>query len=145
MLTNLRQGLSQDLIIRYAGQAYAAPEKAEVLAGFTSTPEELVRSCDLFVYEGTLSSEKGYLAQQLTELFTQILQLGPTGLVQMDLSPKLLLTKIYELTGVGNLDNYSLQKDPQTLMTVVQQLAQQMAMQMLEQQQAQQPPAVNGQ
>jgi len=146
MLTNLRQGLSQDLIIRYAGQEYAKPEKSTIIAAFTSTPEELVRSCDLFVYEGTLDSEKNYLAQQLTELFTQIIQLGPTGLVQMDLSPKLLLTKIYELTGIGNLDNYSLQKDPQTLMVVVQQLAQQMAMQMMEQQAAQQPaPAANGQ
>jgi hypothetical protein len=138
LLTNLRQGLTPDLIVRYGGQQYAAPEKQAVITAFSSTQEELVRACDLFVYEGTLESEKNYLAQQLTELFTQMINLGPTGLLQMDISPKLLLEKIYELHGVGSLQNYSLQKDSQTLMNLVQQMAQQMAQQMVEQQAAQQ-------
>lgn len=139
MLLNLRQGLSPDLIIKYAGQEWAAPEKQEALIGFTSTVEELVCSCDLFTYEGTLESEKNYLAQQLMELFQQMIQLGPTGLLNMELSPKLLLNKVYELLGVGSLQAYSITKDPQTLQNIVQQMAQQLAIQMLEQQAAQQP------
>lgn len=141
MLTNLRQGLTPELIIKYAGQQYLNPEKEPIILGFTSTPENLIASCDLFVYEGTLDSEKNYMAQQLMELFQQMIQLGPTGLVNLDLSPKLLLLKVYELLGVGSLDSYALTKDPQTLQNAVQQIAQQMAMQMIEQAQSQQPPA----
>lgn len=143
MLVNLRQGLTPELIVKYAGTQYANPEKANVLVQFTSTVADLVCSCDLFVYEGTLDSEKNYLAQQLMELFQQILALGPTGLLNLEISPKLLLRKIYELLGVGSLDEFALTKDPQTLQNVVQQLAQQMAMQMIEQMQAQQPAAAD--
>jgi len=135
ILLNLRQGLTPELIVKYAGSEFA--EKPEVLAAFTSTPEDLICSCDLFAYEGTLESEKNYLAQQLMELLKEVINLGPTGLLQLELSPKLLVEKIYELLGVGSLANFNLAKDPQTLQMVVQQLAQQMAMQMLQQQQAQ--------
>ena len=139
LLTNLRQGLTPELIVKYAGQQYA--EKPEVIQAFSSTVEDLISSCDLFVYEGTLESEKTYLAQQLRELLSEILALGPSGLLQMELSPKLLLNKIYELLGVTGLSEMNLAKDPQTLQTIVQQLAQQMAMQMVEQAQQQQQPA----
>lgn len=137
LLTNLRQGLTAEMIIRYAGQEYA--EKPEVVQAFMSTPEELLCSCDLFAYEGTLESEKNYLAQQLMELLKEVIALGPSGLLSLELSPKLLIEKIYELLGVGSLSNFSLAKDPQTLQTIVMQLAQQMATQMVQQAQAQQP------
>jgi len=138
ILTNLRQGLTPEMIIKYAGQQWAAPEKQQAIQLFSSTPQDLLCACDLFVYEGTLESEKNYLAQQLMELAQQVLQLGPTGLLQLNISPKLLFEKIYELLGVGSLSAYGLEKDPQTLQNIVQQIAQQMATQMFEQQQQQQ-------
>lgn len=146
LLLNLRQGLTPELIVKYAGSQWAAPEKQAALAGFTSTPADLICSCDLFVYEGTLESEKNYLAQQLLELLKEVIALGPSGLLQLELSPKLLVEKIYELLGVGSLSSFSLAKDPQTLQVIVQQLAQQMAEQMLSQvqQQQQQTPPSNG-
>jgi hypothetical protein len=136
LLTNLRQGLTPELIVKYAGQQYL--EKSEVIQAFTSTVEDLVCSCDLFVYEGTLDSEKTYMAQQLMELFNKIIELGPTGMLQLELSPKLLLQEIYQLLGVKGLSNYHITKDPQALQMIVQQMAQQMAMQMIEQAQQQQ-------
>ena len=136
LLVNLRQGLPPELIVKYAGNAWNDPTGQDqkiqsAIIGFTSTIEDLLCSNDLFAYEGTMESEKNYLAQQLLELFQQLIQLGPTGLLNLQLSPKLLIEKIYELLGVGTLKAYDLAKDPQTLQNLVQQMAQQMAQQML--------------
>jgi hypothetical protein len=90
-----------------------------------SSSEELVRQSDFFVYDGTLASEKAYLAQTLKELFETVLALGPQGLIQLDLSPKLILESIYHLLGVGSLTEFSLMKDPQTLQNAVNTIVQQ--------------------
>ena len=138
MLTNLRQGLPPELIVKYAGKDWLDPTGQDpkiqaAIAGFTSTVEDLLCANDLFAYDGTMESEKNYLAQQLMELFQQLIQLGPTGLLNLQLSPKLLIEKIYELLGVGSLKAYDLAKDPQTLQNLVQQMAQQLAQQMVAQ------------
>lgn len=138
MLLNLRQGLTPEMIVRIAGQEYL--EKSEVIAAFVSTPEELVMQTDFFVYDGTLASEKAYLAQTLKELFSEILALGPAGLVNLEISPKLVLEKIYDLLGVGTLSEFSLLKDPQTLQNAVNQIVQQT----LQQYAAQLAPAPGG-
>ena len=123
MLLNLRQGLDAASIVRIAGHEWLM--KPEAIAAFTSTPEELVMQSDFFVYDGTLASEKAYLAQTLKELFETVLALGPAGLVNLEMSPKLILEKIYELLGVGTLSEFSLMKDPQTLQNAVNQIVQQ--------------------
>lgn len=134
MLLNLRQGLAQEDIIRVAGREWAA--KPEAMALFTATPEELVAQSDFFMYDGTLQSEKAYMSQTLMELFQQVIQLGPTGLVNLEISPKLLLEKIYELLGVGSLRQFDLAKDPQTLQNMVNLIVQQTMQQYVEQQSA---------
>ena len=123
MMLNLRQGLSQESILKIAGEEYL--EKPELIARFTSTPEDLVRQCDFFMYDGTLASEKAYLAQSLMELFGTVTQLGAQGLIDLEISPKLLIGKVYELLGVGSLEQFSLLKDPQTLQNLVQMIVQQ--------------------
>jgi hypothetical protein len=140
LLTNLRQGLKPELILKYAGSQWAAPEKQGAIQMFLAPPELLIGARDVWVFDGTLSSEKNYMAQQLSELFQQVIQLGPTGLLTLDISPKLLLEKVYELLGVPNLSVFSMMKDPQTLQNVVQQLVQQQVQQALMQMQQQQPP-----
>jgi hypothetical protein len=127
MLLNLRQGLEPDYLMRVAGMEWAM--KPEALAQFSASSEDLVKQTDFFVYDGTLSSEKAYLAQTLKELFEQVISLGPTGLLSLEVSPKLMLEKIYELLGVGSLSQFDLRKDPQTLQTIVQQMIQQIMMQ----------------
>ena len=122
-LTNLRQGLVEEDILRMVGMEFA--EKPEAMVMFMSSSEELVRQSDFFVYDGTLASEKAYLAQTLKELFETVLALGPQGLIQLDLSPKLILESIYHLLGVGSLTEFSLMKDPQTLQNAVNTIVQQ--------------------
>jgi hypothetical protein len=141
LLVNLRQGLPVEYIIKCAGSQYAAEDKQQALQLFKATPEDLISSHDFWVYDGTLSSEKGYTAQQLMELFQQIIQLGPQGLINLEISPKLLLEKVYELLGIPNLRAFDIQKDPQTLQNAVAQIVQQVLMQQM--QQMQQPPTAN--
>lgn len=119
LLTNLRQGLSPEMIIKYAGQDWLAPEKQPAIIQFNSEPAQLISSRDFFVFDGTLSTEKNYTAQQLSELFQQVIALGPQGIVSLELSPKLLLEKIYELLGVPSLKAFDIRKDPQTLQNAV--------------------------
>ncbi len=136
MLLNLRQGLTAEDIVRMAGREYALPEKAEAVAMFLASPEELVMQSDFFMYDGTLQSEKAYMSQTLMELFQQVITLGPSGIVNLELSPKLLLEKIYELLGVGSLKQFDLAKDPQTLSNMVNLIVQQTLQQYAQQQSA---------
>ena len=141
-LLNLRQGLTPELITAYAGRKYGPVQQPTgqvdpqgqpmmqevpnpIQVAFTSTPSELVRNTDFFIYEGTLQSEKSYTAQTLMELFQTLVGLGPSGLVNLNMSPKLLIERIYELLGMGSLAGFDLTNDPQTLQNVVQQLVQQ--------------------
>jgi len=123
MLLNLRQGLTEQDVIRIAGKEWEA--KPEAIAQFLASPEELVTQSDFFMYDGTLQSEKAYMAQTLMELFNQIITLGPSGMINLELSPKLLLEKVYELLGVGSLRAFDIQKDPQTLQNMVNLIVQQ--------------------
>lgn len=140
LLTNLRQGLELDDVIRMAGMEFMKPENQIALEVFMAPPEELVKQSDFFIYEGTLQSENSYAAQSLQELFATVVQLGPDGILQTGISPNLLLRKIYELLGIGDLDQFNVARDPQTLQAVVMQLVQQVLMQ----QQQQQAPNGNG-
>lgn len=125
LLCNLRQGLPTELIIKYAGQLWLAEEKQQAIAAFKAEPVMLIGSRDFWVFDGTMATEKTYMAQQLMELFQQIIQLGPTGILSMEVSPKLLLEKIYELLGVPNFRAFDLRKDPQTIQNIVMMLVQQ--------------------
>jgi hypothetical protein len=133
MLLNLRQGLTEEDVIRMGGREYL--QKPEAVQLFLASTEELVTQSDFFMYDGTLQSEKAYMAQTLMELFNQIIQLGPSGMINLELSPKLLLEKVYELLGVGSLQAYSIQKDPQTLQNMVNLIVQQSVAQYAQQQQ----------
>jgi len=131
MLLNLRQGLTPEDVIQIAGQEYA--QKPELIAAFLADSATLARQTDFFVYDGTLASEKAYLAQTLKELFQEVLALGPQGLVNLDISPKLILENIYELLGVGAISQFALSKDPQTLQNAVAQIVQQQVQQAIQQ------------
>jgi hypothetical protein len=57
-------------------------------------------------------------------------------MINLELSPKLLLEKVYELLGVGSLQAFNIQKDPQTLQNMVNLIVQQTLQQYAEQQQS---------
>lgn len=109
-LTNLRQGLTQDFWRGYVGLKY--PD--EMFTMFKGTPEELLRQQDFFVFDGTLPSDKQYLAQSLQEVLGIVMQV-PEAIAMFGLSPKLLIQKIYELRGLPGLETFDVRRDPALL------------------------------
>ena len=90
---------------------------------FKGTPEILVRNDDFFVFDGTLPSDKAFLAQSLQEILGMVLA-NPQAIQLFGVSPKLLLEKIYELRGVKGLETFDIRRDPQ-LMQMLQMQAEQ--------------------
>lgn len=81
MLSNSRQSLSFESFVRAVGGNLADPEKAQEMAQrfatFQGSPEEIVCGDDYLQFDATLSSEKGYMAQNLQELLSLILTTNP--------------------------------------------------------------------
>lgn len=109
-MTNLRQGMSYPFWRASVGMKY--PD--EIFVQFKGTPEELMRNQDFFVFDGTLPSDKAFLAQSLQEILGILLQ-SPQAVTLFGISPKLLLEKIYELRGVRGLETFDLRRDPALL------------------------------
>jgi hypothetical protein len=85
------------------GQPIPTPYTTEeIFTMFKSTPEDLVASEDFFVFDGTLPSEKAYLAQSLQEIFTAIVS-NPMVAQTLGIGPdfiKELFNQMYLLRGV---------------------------------------------
>lgn len=96
MTSNSRQYISKERLVKILGPAVA--EKVQFNAG----PDELVGNCDFFVFEGTLPSEKQFLAQSMQELLGLILS-NPQAAMQFSLDPNKLIEEIYTLRGVSNV------------------------------------------
>lgn len=127
LLTNLRQGIQQETFARVVGRPMPLPTdqnnpnfQALLQAAqqsqanfqqrwetFKSTPEELVGADDFFVFDSTVSSEKGFIAQSLQELLGIVLA-NPETAVALDINAKGIINEIYRLRGVPNFDRFSL-------------------------------------
>lgn len=81
---------------------------------------DLVPSSDFFVFDVTLPSEKGFMAQALQEILGMLLS-NPQASAQFDLSPKLILDEIMELNGSKKGKRFSYFNDPQQLQQLIQQ------------------------
>lgn len=91
MLSNSRQSLSSESFSRIIGKAQATPER---YAMFTGTPEEIVCDDDHAIFDSTLSSEKGFMAQNLQELLSVIFTTNPLAAQQFAL--KIDPTKVFD-------------------------------------------------
>lgn len=103
MLSNLRQNLSFESFKRVIGSKADEVRFAE----FQGTPEDVICGDDYFVFDSTLASEKGFMAQSLQELLGIILS-NPMAGQQFDISAKALLEEIQRLRGGGNISRFSL-------------------------------------
>ncbi len=110
MLTNHRQEIDETRFKIIVGEADFTPD---IFAMFKADPATLVQSNDVFMFDGSLPSDKGYLAQSIQELLGIILQ-APGAAVQFNLDPKKMIDEIYDLRGVGSLTRF--QFDPQEMM-----------------------------
>lgn len=105
MLSNLRDGLTQQTFVRMFGS------DADPLSYMTLkrvTREDLVGDYDFQVFDGTLPSEKGYTADTLTEILTALLS-NPNAIPLLGMDPKLLMYEILRLKGVRHPQRFALQ------------------------------------
>lgn len=106
MLSNSRQGLSEPSFKWAIGNGpLVTPER---FAQFKGTPEEIVCGGDFMIFDSTLSSEKGFMAQSLSELFQTVLSV-PGAAQAFDIDPKALLDEIQYLRGGGSVSRFSFQ------------------------------------
>jgi hypothetical protein len=119
---NLRDGLDPIQFQKIVGEK---SKEVMLFPQFKSTPAQLIGGVDFFVFDGTLPTEKGFLAQSLQELLIAIMS-NPQIAVQFDINPKTLMEEINSLRGVYNLDRFSLSADPQAQQQLIQQLQQPM-------------------
>lgn len=121
MLSNQRQSLSFESFSRLIGTCQPTddqltrgiidPQQVAMLRyqEFQGTPEEIICSDDFFIFDSTLTSEKGYMAQSLQELLAAVMQSNPMAAVQF--SQSVDLTKIFdeinELRGGGPLSRFA--------------------------------------
>lgn len=103
MTTNSRQALSQEMFTLFTGvqdpQRYAA---------FKGTPQEVICGSDYFNFDSTLSSERGFMAQSLQELFSAIVTSNPQAAqdVTNSINPVKLIDEIQYMRGAGNVSRF---------------------------------------
>lgn len=107
MLTNSRQGMSLETFQRIIGRGLPPEELNKRFTAFKGTIEDLVGGDDFFVFDGTLQSEKGFIAQSLQELLTAIIS-NPIAAQVLDLDPRAVFKEIQYLRGVTNVDRFVL-------------------------------------
>ena len=117
MHSNLRQSLSFESFSRAIGTGTGVPalgitpemDIQRRFVAFKGTPEEVVCGDDFFVFDSTLASEKGFIAQSLQELLVAIMG-NPQIATMMDISPKAMLEEIQFLRGAGSISRFSASK-----------------------------------
>lgn len=116
MLSNLRDGLDEAAIVRVVGMddimdtdpmtGQPKPNQ-EALQFLSVTKNDLVEDTDFVIFDGTLPSEKGYIAQSLQEILTSIIS-NPVAAQFLGLDPRGLMKEIMALRGIRNLGQFTL-------------------------------------
>lgn len=113
MHANLRQSISVETFAMVVGQHFGVVDEATDLMmryiAYKGTPVEVISGADYFLFDSTLASEKGFMAQSLQEILSVVLS-NPMAAMQLDLSAKALLEEIQRLRGVGNVTAFALSK-----------------------------------
>lgn len=106
MLSNLRQSLSFESYARAIG---GRPEEQQArFEAFQGTPEEVICGDDYFIFDSTLQSEKGFMAQSLQDLLAVILQSDPVAAAKLaqNIDPAKIVDEIQYLRGAGNVKRF---------------------------------------
>ncbi len=117
MLLNHRQAITVEEFTSVCGQAKAQ----QYFEQFRGTPEQLVRSYDFVSYDGTLPSEKLFMAQQLQELL-MILMSNPASAAAFGMDPVKVLKQSMELRGMGTGLDLMFDQVPPALPQIVEML-----------------------
>lgn len=114
MLSNSRQSLSPESFRWVIGGGATDPvtgqnDLADRYVKFKGTPEEIICSDDYMVFDSTLSSEKGFMAQAIQELLSVILQANPMAAMQLTqkIDPAKMVDEMFYLRGSGNVSRFN--------------------------------------
>jgi hypothetical protein len=123
MLSNSRQSLSPESFARALG-GFKDPQKLiERYTDFKGTPEELICGDDYLMFDATLSSEKGFMAQQVQELLSMILTANPMAAQQltMKINPTKLVEEMQYLRDGTPIERFYYSQEEQQMMLMQQQ------------------------
>jgi hypothetical protein len=125
MLSNVRQSLPFEMFGRIVGlnDQEHAEELQKRFAMFKGTPQEVICGDDYFVFDSTLSSEKGFMAQSLQELLVAILNSDPAAAQRMaqGVDPVKIVEEIQYLRGSGNIKRFRYTPEEQQQIIAAQQ------------------------
>lgn len=108
MRSNQQQSISLPSFMRTIGkQTLNVQQRYEA---WKETPEDVIAGDSYFMFDGTLQSEKGYIAQSLQELLVAIMQ-NPYAAQQLDLDPRKMLEEVQWLRGAGSVTRFSLSQN----------------------------------
>jgi hypothetical protein len=107
MLANLRAGLDQATMVRVVGldPAMEGPSFLQV------DKNDLSGDFDFEIFDGTLPSEKGFIAQALQDFLTALMA-KPEVAVAFQIDPKAVLIEWLEMRGVRNPERFTLKALP---------------------------------
>lgn len=117
MHSNQRQAISFEEFQRRVGQGRMnlingeTPEMniARRYKEFRGTPADVISGHDYFLFDSTLASEKGFIAQSLQELLVAVMS-NPQVAMQWDISAQAMMEEIQRLRGAGNISRFSLSR-----------------------------------
>lgn len=104
LLFNSRQGISLETFIKVLGPS--AGPRYELF--HPSDPSQLIGSEDHFVFDSTLQSEKGFIAQSLQELVSAVLS-NPIVMQVLPIDVGKVMEEILVLRGVENIERFRIQ------------------------------------
>ena len=108
MLINQRQGISMETFAKILG----AGKEGLYQEFHPQNPADLVGVEDHFVFDSTLQSEKGFVAQSLQELVSAVLS-NPVVMQVLPIDVGKLMEEILHLRGVENVERFKQQPQPQ--------------------------------
>lgn len=125
MLSNSRQSLPFEQFGRIVGlnDGTRDEELQARYAKFKGTPEEVICGEDYITFDGTLSSEKGFMAQSLQELLSVVLQSDPAAAARMaqGIDPVRVVEEMQYLRGAGNIKRFRYTPEEQQQIQAMQQ------------------------
>ena len=99
MLTNLRQGLDEETTVKVVGLVDYIEGQGEAFLPVTQA--DIMGPCEFVIYDGTLPSDKVYVAQVLQELLMAFFK-SPEVALSLQIDPHAVLLELMELRGVRN-------------------------------------------
>jgi hypothetical protein len=123
MLSNLRQGLSVDTYVKIFG--LVKDPSMDSFFEFTKVnSDDLIGEYDFEIYDGTLPSEKVYMAQTLEEMLGYIIP-NPQLAMLLGIDPKAVFNEVLVLRGIRHPERFSIAESQRKM--VLEQMVQQYA------------------